>query len=856
MRFDKELRSKMVPEWQGAYMEYTSLKSILEDLKHFKFKTPLHHSHPQHQHHHGGVAAVYRTFSGLVIDRTIPTITNSKTTTDTTSKTTATTTTTTTTNRHHHHHHHHHGLFHHEEEPVILVRQIMHQKDVHDLEKGMLSHPDVHHEKYETKFLMSDEEGGEYELKFFKRLDEEFNKVNNFYKDKVDQVMNEAAVLTKQMDALIAFRVKIDDPDQAKFEHLCNEIAESAARFSVSSETSIPHSTEIVHMEVIEESIGPSSHGSYSDENETSNFDDTDLDESNIQPTDNNGHGEERERRKKLKTEIPAHMEILNSVKINEPLGPRATIKRIISFKNGNSGGLISFRKRNLKRVEEQLKTAIIHFYHKLQLLKSYSFMNLLAFSKTMKRYDKITERHASKIYLNMVDNSYIGSSDDVTRLMDRVEDSFIKHFSKSNRNKGMNILRSKKKKEKHTTTFTSGFFMGCTISLLICLILVINVRNLIRKEGSANYMETMFPLYSLFGFLVLHALLYSANIYFWQRYQINYAFIFGFKKGTELGHREVFLLGTILATVSLASVLANLDMEMDISTSKYKALTELLPLALVSVIVLITVCPFNIVYRSSRVYLLRTAFRCISAPLYTVTLSDFMLADQLSSQGQALRSVAFYICYYASGDYKMRETKCKSDVVYNSFYIMLAAFPFWLRALQCFRRYFEEKDPMQGPNGFKYLSIVLAVSLTTAYSKHNTTLLLVLAWISAIIAAVTAIYWDLVLDWGLLRRNSKNPWLRDKLLVSQKSVYYVAMVTDVVLRFAWLQTVLNIQVSFLHKEAMVALVACLEIFRRGVWNFFRIENEHVNNVGKFRAFTTVPLPFIYEEEDEEDKDD
>lgn len=247
--------------------------------------------------------------------------------------------------------------------------------------------------------------------------------------------------------------------------------------------------------------------------------------------------------------------------------------------------------------------------------------------------------------------------------------------------------------------------------------------------------------------------LLYAANIYFWQRYGINYPFIFGFKQGTELGHREVFLLSTILATAALGSVLANLDMEMDISTKKYKALTELLPLALVSVIALITVCPFDI--RSSRVFLLRTAFRCISAPLYKVTLSaDFVWADQLSSQGQALRSVAFYICYYASGDYKMRETKCKSDIVYNSFYIMLAAFPFWLRALQCFRRYFEEKDQMQGLNGFKYLSVCLAVSLTTAYSKRNTTGLLVMAWISAIVSAVAAIYWDLVLDWGLLRRN------------------------------------------------------------------------------------------------------
>ncbi|KAI3902418.1 hypothetical protein MKX01_003451 [Papaver californicum] len=123
--------------------------------------------------------------------------------------------------------------------------------------------------------------------------------------------------------------------------------------------------------------------------------------------------------------------------------------------------------------------------------------------------------------------------------------------------------------------------------------------------------------------------------------------------------------------------------MEMDITTKKYKAITELLPLALVSAILLITVCPFNIVYRSSRIFLLRTAFRAISAPLYKVTLSDFMLADQMSSQGQALRSVAFYICYYSSGDYRMRKTTCKSDIVYNSFYIALAAFPFWLRALQ-----------------------------------------------------------------------------------------------------------------------------------------------------------------------------
>ncbi|KAI3862449.1 hypothetical protein MKW92_005876 [Papaver armeniacum] len=773
MKFEKEMRSQMVPEWQGAYMDYTSLRLILEDLKLFKFNTPpQHHSHAathQHQHHHhhnpvgAGIATLYRSFSGLVVARSTPSITTSKSINGTT---------TSTNNGHHHHHNnnHHHGVFHHDEDPVILVQSMLGHHH-HDLEQGV-PQSNQNHEIYETKFLMSNEDGGEYEVAFFKTLDEEFNAVNKFYRDKVDEVMNEAAVLTKQMDALVAFRAKVEHPDQGKFEQLCKEIARSASAFSVSSPKGDSSSTESSvtgHMEVIQESNETSTRGSSVGEIEPSNDDDLKEEKDNKE----DGEGEE----KPLEIIIPGHLEILSTVKINSPSGTaRATIKGILKKKRKNN---LSFNKKNLRKAEEQLQFAFVHFYHKLQLLKSFSYLNLLAFSKTMKKYDKITSRHASKIYLHMVDNSYIGSSTTLP-VMDR-------------------------KCHQERWIYT-------------------------------QYMETMFPLYSLFGFLVFHMLLYAAAIYFWRRYRINYPFIFGFKQGTELGYREVFLLSTILATAALACVLANLDMELDISTKKYKAITELLPLALVSVtIVLIIVCPFNIVYRSSRIFLLRTTVRAISAPLYRVTLSDFMLADQLSSQGQALRSVAFYICYYSSGDYKRRETSCKADVVYNSFYVALAAFPFWLRALQCFRRYFEEKDGMQGINGFKYLI------------KRPTMGLYVVAWICAISAAIVAIYWDIVFDWGLLQKNSKNPWLRDKLLVPHKSVYFGIMVMDVLLRFAWLQTVLNIQVSFLHKEAMVVVVACLEIFRRGVWNFFRIENEHLNNVGKFRAFTTVPLPFNYQ---------
>ena len=36
---------------------------------------------------------------------------------------------------------------------------------------------------------------------------------------------------------------------------------------------------------------------------------------------------------------------------------------------------------------------------------------------------------------------------------------------------------------------------------------------------------------------------------------------------------------------------------------------------------------------------------------------------------------------------------------------------------------------------------------------------------------------WDIIVDWGLLRRKSKNAWLRDKLIIPHKIVYFVAIV-------------------------------------------------------------------------------
>ncbi|KAG5240152.1 phosphate transporter PHO1 [Salix suchowensis] len=701
-------------------------------------------------------------------------------------------------------------------------------------------------QSYQTTFLMPMVGGGEYELLFFRRLDDEFNKVERFYRSKVEEVLREAEMLSKQMDALIAFRIKVENPTgwsdrTADITRLASDVAASTAALAASTPSGArANSKGLQVLDMIDEG---SIKREQSDESNHGNVE---------KESDNTILVEEVQKPKSMiRSFRPASLEILSNVKINNTVAtPRSTIKNFLKVPQQTE---LKFTRENLRKVEEQLKGAFVEFYHKLRLLKSYSFLNTLAISKIMKKYDKITTRNASKYYMKMVDNSYLGSSEEVTKLMEKVEATFIKHFSNSNRSKGMRVLRPEAKKERHRTTFYTGFFSGCTVALLIALVLIIHVRKIMKDPGRILYMETMFPLYSLFGLISLHMLMYAANIYFWRRYRVNYSFIFGFKQGTELGYRQVLLISFGIAVLGLCSVLLNLDMEMDPKTNDYRTFTELLPLNVLIFILIVLLLPFNMFYRSARFFLLTCIFHSIAAPLYKVTLPDFFLADQLTSQVQSLRSLEFYICYYGWGDYKHRQNTCRKDTVFRTFSFIIAVIPYWSRLLQCLRRLFEEKDPMQGYNGLKYFLTIVAVCLRTAYSLNHAVGWRAIAWFFSAIAAIISTYWDLVFDWGLLQRHSKNRWLRDKLLVPYKSVYFGAMVMNVLLRFAWLQTVLDFRFSSLHEQTLIAIVASLEIIRRGIWNFFRLENEHLNNVGKYRAFKSVPLPFNHVEDDDND---
>lgn len=161
MKFGKEFASQMVPEWQEAYMDYEFLKTLIKEIQLFKQRNrPSSAKSSSMRRSH----TLYRAFSGIITHRVhSPTLAQAADI----------------------------------ENQPILVQNVRRDGE----------------ERSETMFLMAADDGGEYELVYFKRLDDEFNKVLRFYRKKVKEVMDEAVVLNKQMEALIAFRVKVENPD-------------------------------------------------------------------------------------------------------------------------------------------------------------------------------------------------------------------------------------------------------------------------------------------------------------------------------------------------------------------------------------------------------------------------------------------------------------------------------------------------------------------------------------------------------------------------------------------------------------------------------------------------------------------
>lgn len=791
VKFSKQFEGQLVPEWKEAFVDYWQLK---EDLKKIHLLNnnsnhPIKHSH--HSSLSSNILSSLKEFS----------------------------------------------LFGHQHKDHEAIH--VHKKLASSASKGDL---------YETE-LLEQFEDSDAAKEFFSCLDLQLNKVNQFFKTKEKEFLDRGDCLRKQMEIL----VELKSAFKKQRDKAANSSQDSTEDASI--DCTISYEEDSVKDRREQEQIQDDSTGEL-EKNEV-------LDSPRSEEMGEMGKSMRMKRDDiKLRT-LSGH--VFNcqgkNLRINIPLTTPSRTFSAISYlvwgdlvsqsskKCNPEGSKLHINKTKLHHAEKMIKGAFIELYKGLGYLKTYRNLNMLAFIKILKKFDKVTGKQVLPIYLKVVESSYFNSSDKVMNLADEVEDLFIKHFAEEDRRKARKYLKPHQHTESHSVTFFIGLFTGCFIALFVGYVIMAHITGMYRRQPDTVYMETVYPVLSMFTLMFLHFFLYGCNIFMWRKARINYSFIFELGPTKELKYRDVFL----ICTTSMTAVVGVMFIHLSLHIKGHSfSQVQVIPGLLLLSFMLLLVCPFKICYRSSRFRFLCVLRNIVLSPLYKVVMLDFFMADQLCSQVPMLRNLEYVACYYLTGSYKNQDYGyCMRAKHFRDLAYAVSFLPYYWRAMQCARRWFDEGQTSHLVNLGKYVSAMLAAGAKVAYEKERSVGWLCLVVVVSSAATIYQLYWDFVKDWGLLQINSKNPWLRNELMLRQKFIYYFSMGLNLILRLAWLQTVLHSNFEHVDYRVTGLFLASLEVIRRGQWNFYRLENEHLNNAGKFRAVKTVPLPF--HEVDEED---
>ncbi|KAM6962849.1 xenotropic and polytropic retrovirus receptor 1a [Aplochiton taeniatus] len=504
---------------------------------------------------------------------------------------------------------------------------------------------------------------------------------------------------------------------------------------------------------------------------------------------------------------------------------------------------------RNIK----DLQLAFSEFYLSLILLQNYQNLNFTGFRKILKKHDKILETPRGADWrVGQVEVAPFYTCKKITQLISETEALVTTELEGGDRQKAMKRLRvpplGAAQPALAWTTFRVGLYCGVFIVLAISFILT----------GAVFFRyENVWPLVRIYrgGFLLIEFLfLLGINTYGWRQAGVNHVLIFELNPRNNLSHQHLFEIAGFLGVLWCVSILSCLFWEYTLLPMQIN------PLVLYGFMILFLINPFKTGYYKSRFWLLKLLFRVCTAPFHRVEFADFWLADQLNSLVIVLMDLEYLVCFYI---FELQWSERKGLLpLFNGNYMchsysygvraIIQCLPAWFRFVQCLRRYRDTKRAFPHlVNAGKYSTTFFVVTFAALYSTHreqghsDADMFFYMLIIFSAISSLYTLIWDLKMDWGLFDRTAgENTFLREEIVYPHKAYYYCAIIQDVILRFAWtLQLSLTTMTSLPSVGDIVATVlAPLEVFRRFVWNFFRLENEHLNNCGEFRAVRDISV--------------
>ena len=269
-------------------------------------------------------------------------------------------------------------------------------------------------------------------------------------------------------------------------------------------------------------------------------------------------------------------------------------------------------------------------------------------------------------------------------------------------------------------------------------------------------------------------------------------------------------------------------------------------------------------------------------APIKPVSFFHSYVADVFTSMVKVFQDMAWTLCFILSGDFLATDendevfTKnWQKTIWYHNILIpLICLFPLWIRFFQCLRKYTDTGK--RWPNLANATKYALSQTVTLFGAFHPLYLmnyhgnvnegyldsnvivkqsarhidLFQIFWFSMfIISSLYSYFWDVYMDWGLGRKEYN--FLGPQLMFPNRVTYYQVMFLDLFLRSMWVLSLIppNTGARFEFPNYLTFVTACLELGRRTMWGFFRLENEHKSNTTGYRRVDFVPLHFSTEHE-------
>lgn len=387
-----------------------------------------------------------------------------------------------------------------------------------------------------------------------------------------------------------------------------------------------------------------------------------------------------------------------------------------------------------------------------------------------------------------------------------------------------------------HRSVFRTGLYLGVALCAAIE-----GLRDALRPETQA-VLPSWKPLLQLYGaeFIpTLFALLFGLNLAGWQAVRINTVFIFEWDARNALEPTQYFEIPALFL------LLLSIFFWVSFGCPEATAIAPTTwPLVWLVVVLILLLNPLPVFYPSSRRWFVVSLCRVFGGGLFSsVEFRDFFLGDELNSVVYTFSNLWVLGCEYDHHFYQ--PDQCSTS---RSYWVpVLNSLPPFLRFLQCFRRFVDSRNTVRIHlvNAGKYASSILNAFFYFYYRHHGSVSGAPKAlWI--LFATINSIFtcsWDLVMDWNMLQRNSQYPLLRANLAFADIwPMYYLAMATNLLIRFAWVIYLFGGPASVPLRAFLVAL---LEMLRRWQWNFIRLENEHLGNADSYKILrdcTYTPL--------------